>query len=137
MYLFAYSPPTMPAAACMFWDSMALLISEICTLRPASFSGSSQMRMAYWRPDVSTCPTPSMRATASAICFSTKFERSMRSISRPSVMNTYMTMRSSGRFLTVMPFCTTSVGSFGSARLTAFCTFMSATFDGVPGRNVQ
>ena len=48
-----------------------------------------------------------------------------------------MTMRSSGRFFTVMPLCVTSVGSFGSARFTAFCTFMSATFEGVPGRNVQ
>ena len=64
-------------------------------------------------------------------------ESSIRSISRPSVRKQYITMRSSGRFFTVMPFCVTSVGSFGSARFTAFCTFMSAMFEGVPGRNVQ
>ena len=52
-------------------------------------------------------------------------------------MNLYMTMRSSGDFFTVIPFCTTSAGSFGSARLTAFCTFTSAMSELVPGRNVQ
>ena len=136
-YLLAYSPPTVPAAAWMFWDSIALFSSEICMLSPASFTGSSQMRIAYVRPEVSTCPTPSTRAMASAICFSTKFERSIRSIARPSVMKQYMTILSSGRFFTVMPFCVTSVGSLGSARFTAFWTFISAMFDGVPGRKVQ
>ena len=49
----------------------------------------------------------------------------------------YWTSWSSGLFLTEMPFCTTSVGSFGSARFTAFCTFTSAMLDGVPGLNTQ
>ena len=52
-------------------------------------------------------------------------------------MNMYMTILSSGDFFTVMPFCTTSVGSFGSARLTAFCTFTSAMSELTPGRNTQ
>ena len=137
MYLFAYSPPTVPAAAWMFCDSMAALISEMLMLSPASRIGSSHIRMAYMRPEVSTWPTPSSRAMASAICFSTKFESSMRSISRPSVMKQYITILSSGLFLTVMPFCVTSFGSLGSARLTAFCTFMRAMLEGVPGRNTQ
>ena len=77
-----------------------------------------------------------MRAMPSATCFSTKFERSMRSISRPSVMNMYMTMRSSGLLRTTMPFCVTSLGSFGSARFTAFCTFTRAMLEGVPGRKI-
>ena len=136
-YLLAYSPPTVPAAAWMFCDSMALLISAMETLSPASRTGSSQMRIAYVRPPVSTSATPSMRAMASATCFSTKFESSIRSISRPSVMNMYMTMRSSGLFFTVMPLWITSAGSFGSARLTAFCTFTSAMLEGVPGRKMQ
>ena len=105
--------------------------------RPDRRTGSSQMRIAYVRPEVCTCPTPATREIASATCFSTKFDSSMMSISRPSVTKQYMTMRSSGDFFTVMPLCVTSVGSFVSARLTAFCTFMSATFDGVPGRNTQ
>ena len=135
-YLFAYSPPTVPAAAWMFWLSIALLISAMEMLRPASLIGSSQMRIAYVRPPVSTSATPSMRAMPSATCFSTKFERSMRSISRPSVMNMYMTMRSSGLLRTTMPFCVTSLGSFGSARFTAFCTFTRAMLEGVPGRKI-
>ena len=61
----------------------------------------------------------------------------MRSISRPSVMNMYMTMRSSGLLRTTMPLCVTSVGSFGSARLTAFCTLTRAILEGVPGRKTQ
>ena len=44
-YLFAYSPPTVPAA-CTFWLSIASLISAMETLRPASRTGSSQMRIA-------------------------------------------------------------------------------------------
>ena len=135
--MFAYSPPTVPAAAWMFCDSIALLISAIETFRPESFTGSSQMRIAYVRPPEETSATPSMRAMASATCFSTKFDSSIRSISRPSVMNMYMTMRSSGLLRTVMPLCVTSIGSFGSARFTAFCTLTSAMLDGVPGRNTQ
>ena len=89
------------------------------------------------RPEVCTWPTPLTREIASATCFSTKFESSIRSIFRPSVMKQYMTRRSSGDFLTTTPLCVTSEGSLGSARLTAFCTFMSATLDGVPGRKTQ
>ena len=110
----------MPAAACTFCPRMAFLTSSIEMSRPARRSGSSQRRIAYVRPDVATWPTPSTRAIESAICFSTKLESSCTSISRPSVMKQYMTMRSSGLFRTVMPFCVTSVGSRGSARLTAF-----------------
>ena len=52
-------------------------------------------------------------------------------------MNMYMTRRSSGDFVTEMPLCSTSAGSFFSARFTAFCTLTSAMFEGVPGRKTQ
>ncbi len=133
----AYSPPTVPAAAWMFCDSTALFTSAIEMFSPESLTGSSQMRIAYVRPPDSTSDTPSMREIESAICFSTKLASSIRSISRASVVNMYWTSWSSGLFLTEMPFCTTSVGSFGSARFTAFCTFTSAMLDGVPGLNTQ
>ena len=92
------------------------------------------MRIEYVRPPVSTSETPSTRAMPSAICFSTKLDSSITSISRPSVVKAYMTMRSSGRVFTVMPDFIVSAGSFCSARFTAFCTFTSAMFGSVPGR---
>ena len=121
-----------PAAAWMFCCSMAFFTSKIESPRPLRRTGLSHTRIAYCRFEHSTSATPSMRCTESAISFSTKLPRSVRLISLPSVMNTYIAMRSSGRFFTVMPFCTTSVGSFGSARLTAFCRFTRLMLGSVP-----
>ena len=111
-------------------------MSKIETPMPVIRTGFSHTRIAYLRLETSTSETPGRRCTASFTSFSTKLQRSMIETCRPSVRNTYIAMRSSWRLFTVSPFASTSLGSFGSARFTAFCRFTRFMFGSVPLRKV-